>query len=66
MEPEQQVDDGEYAVITPEEMAAKAANRRMEIENHKTIADLKEVMGGGSYDMEKLSEEDGGKEIPDA
>ncbi|MFG6376094.1 MAG: terminase small subunit [Desulfovibrio sp.] len=74
MEPEQQVDDGEYAVITPEEMAAKAANRRMEIENQKTfvedrkteVADLKEVMGGGSYDMEKLSEEDGGKEIPDA
>ena len=69
MEPEQQVDDGEYAVITPEEMAAKAANRRMEIENQKTfvedrkteVADLKEVMGGGSYDMEKLSEEDGGK-----
>ena len=47
---------------------------RMEIENQKTfvedrkteVADLKEVMGGGSYDMEKLSEEDGGKEIPDA
>lgn len=74
MEPEQQVDDGEYAVITPEEMAAKAANRRMEIENQmafvedrKTeVADLKEVMGGGSYDMEKMSEEDGGKESPGA
>lgn len=73
MEPEQQVDDGEYAVITPEEMAAKAANRRMEIEKQQgfvderktEVADLKEVMGGGSYDMEKLSEEDG-KKSPDA
>lgn len=72
MEPEQQVDDGEYAVITPEEMAAKAASRRMEIEKQQgfveerktEVADLKEVMGGGSYDMEKASEEDG-KENPD-
>lgn len=68
MEPEAQTDNGEYAVITPEEMAAKAANRRMEIENQQQgfvedrkmeVADLKETMGGGSYTMEKLGEEDG-------
>lgn len=73
MEPEPQTaDTGEYAVITPEEMAEKAARRQAEIENQNVfvegrkqeVAELKEAMGGGSYAMQKLDEDDYGKENP--
>lgn len=67
MEPEPQTTDtGEYSVISPEEMAAKAARRQSEIADQKEfvagrkaeVADLKEAMGPGSYAMQKLSEDE--------
>lgn len=66
MEPEPQTtDNGEYSVISPEEMAAKAARRHAEISDQKEfvagrkadVADLKEEMGPGSYAMQKLNED---------
>lgn len=67
MEPEtQSADNGDYAVISPEEMAEKAKQRQAEIENQmgfvegrkSEVEDLKTEMGGGSYAMQKLDEED--------
>lgn len=67
MEPEPQTtDNGEYSVISPEEMAAKAARRHAEIADQEEfvagrkadVADLKEEMGPGSYAMQKLNEDE--------
>lgn len=67
LEPEpQSADSGEYAVISPEEMAARAARRHSEIAGQREfvagreaeVAELKEAMGPGSYAAQKLVEDE--------